>query len=267
MEPIRRELEDPTAAVYHRKIRIIAEPGKVRGDIADGPHHFRVWLRHDGKQVTEVAGEAVRHPWTTCPHAAGELSQLVGMPLAESSTAVGRFAEPTLNCTHMFDLAGLMVAQAARGTPRRDYHCRVHDDSSGVTYAECQRDGEPVLDWQIRDGVIVGPPPFEGVPLQRQFIRWAEAHLDPETAEAAIVLRRGWFVSPVRFFDISQWERASDLGNGPVCYTFQPERADGALRVPGSYRDFSQDPEALLPDEGTPPAGPGSRDSSAGTSE
>ncbi len=222
------------------------EGRELQGDVADNPHHFRVWLAHDGKRVTAIRGEAVRHPWTSCPHAAGELQKLVGMPLSESSTAVGRHAEPTHACTHQFDLAGLVVAQAARGTPRREYHCTVQDDEAGRTIARCVRDGEPVLEWQIGEAEIAGPAPFTGVPLQRRFMAWCQENLDPELAEAAIVLRRAWFVSPVRHFDTAQWQRASDIGNGPVCYTFQPGRPEHALRVPDSYRDFTTNPDTLL---------------------
>ncbi len=248
--PRLRPIADPTEPVYHRRIRLVSSANRVVGDVADGPHHFRVVLGHDGTQVTSIHGEAVRHPWTTCPAAVGALDALLGTPLDESSTAVGRHADATHQCTHLFDLAGLAVAQAARGGSGRDYHCIVRQDSAGDTLAQCLRDGQVVLDWRIRDGVILGPGPCAEVPLQRRFIQWAGEHLSMEQAEAAIVLRRAWFVSPVRFIDVEQWERASDLGNGPVCFTFQPGRAQTALRVPGSYRDVGgdagDDPESLL---------------------
>ncbi len=250
MEPVWRELADPTRPVYHRKIRLAASPGEVRGDIADNPHHFRIVLRHDGERVTGIRGEALRHPWTSCPEAVEELRSLIGMPLSERSTAVGSRADARLQCTHLFDLAGLAVAQAARGTPRRDYHCTVQREPSGADLARCLRDGEPVLEWRVDGGQIREPTPFAGTALYGNFLRWAERTLDPDTAEAAIVLRRACFVSPVRFIDDSGWERASDLGNGPVCFTFQPGRPERALRVRGSFRDFSADPKRLLPAEG-----------------
>lgn len=249
MQPVWRDLADPTQPVYHRKIRLVAGPGEVRGDIADGPHHFRVVLRHDGGRITGVRGEALRHPWTSCPGAVGELHRLVGMALSDRSTAVGSRADARLQCTHLFDLAGLAVAHAVRGTDRREYHCTVQREPSGRDLARCLRDGEPVLEWHVDAEQIREPAPFAGVALYGGFLRWAERELDPDTAEAAIVLRRACFVSPVRFIDDSRWERASDLGNGPVCYTFQPGRPERALRVHGSFRDFSAEPGRLLPEE------------------
>ena len=248
-----RPIDDRTAVTYHRRIRLVGTPGEVQGDVADGPHHFRVWIAHDGERVTDVRGESVRHPWTTCPAAAGQLQALVGMPLGGSSTAVGEHAVATLQCTHMFDLAGLVVAHAPRGIATRNYHCRVVEDRDGVDHVQCivrdepgAGDAERTIAWRVREGRILGPAPFEDVPLQRRFSRWAESQLDAETAEAAIVMRRAWFVSPVRFVDVDQWERASELGNGPVCHTFQPERAETALHRDGTYVDCGDDPERLL---------------------
>lgn len=254
MEIRRLEIADPTAPVYHRRIRLVGTPGEVQGDIADGPHHFRVWIAHDGERVTDIRGESVRHPWTTCPAAGLELRALVDMPTGGSSTAVGDRTAPTLQCTHMFDLAGLVVAHASRGETTRNYHCHVRQDQAGVDHAACDRmdtgqDGPGAvssLTWRFREGEILGPAPFEGIPLHRRFIAWAEANLDAETAEAAIVLRRACFVSPVRFVDVDQWERASELGNGAVCHTFQPERAPHALHMDGTYVECGDDPERLL---------------------
>lgn len=104
------------------------------------------------------------------------------------------------------------------------------------------------MTWRFRDGVIEGPPPFEGVALQRRFIQWAEENLESDQAEAAILMRRACFVSPVRFVDTTQWKVATDVGNGPVCFTFQPERAPTALRVQGSYVECEGDSDRLLGD-------------------
>ena len=271
MEIRRLDIADPTALVYHRRIRLVGTAGEVQGEIADGPHHFRVWIAHDGARVTDIRGDSVRHPWTTCPAAGLELRALIGMPLGGSSTAVGDHTAPTLQCTHMFDLAGLVIAHASRGATTRNYHCHVRQDENGIDHATCDRTDDTVprslssqplepdpgdnergtvssvsLRWEVRGDEIVGPAPFEGVPLHRRFIAWAESNLDQETAEAAIVLRRACFVAPVRFVDVDQWERASELGNGAVCHTFQPERAPHALHMDGTYVDCGDDPERLF---------------------
>ena len=64
---------------------------------------------------------AVRWPWATCPDAGRPLQALVGMELSDRCTAVAEVTDPRMNCTHQFDLAGLCVTHAARGTETRQY--------------------------------------------------------------------------------------------------------------------------------------------------
>ena len=43
---------------------------------------MRCRIRHDGRTVLAVKGEAIRIPTTACPAAIGVLQELVGLPLA-----------------------------------------------------------------------------------------------------------------------------------------------------------------------------------------
>jgi hypothetical protein len=100
---------------YRRRIRVAASaPDTVEAGIEDDFHHFRLTLHHDGAHVREIETRAYRIPWSTCGDAGGALQLIEGMPLEQSCLAVGRWTDPHLQCTHMFDLAGLAAAHAYR---------------------------------------------------------------------------------------------------------------------------------------------------------
>ena len=113
------------------------------------------------------------------------------------------------------------------------------------------RNGEPMLAWDVAGARIEGPAPFEGVEmLGAPFIRWAEDQLDPETAEAAIALRRACFIAMGRARDLDAAASANDymgLAKGN-CHSFTPGIAERALRIKGTTHDFTHAPERLLAD-------------------
>ncbi|MER3452550.1 MAG: hypothetical protein C4344_02370 [Acidimicrobiia bacterium] len=228
------------AGAYHRSIELTSpSPSEVAAELEDDFHHFRVWLGHDGERVVTVGAEAVRYPWTTCPGARAELLALVGVPLATDCTAIARHLPARRNCTHMYDLAGLALAHAGLRRPDRRYDIEVPDrDPDGRTRAVLLRDGVELLTWDLCWHEIEGPLPWRGAPLRRGFIAWVRANLDPEVAEAAIVLRRAVAISFGRMMDLDVYERASELGETMLgtCYTFSPELIGAALRVKGSTR-------------------------------
>lgn len=245
------------ARTYHRKIRILANGDRVTGDLVDDPHHFRVHMRHDGQRVTALESEAIRYPWTPCPEAARPLQELVGMPLSPRCNAVGEQAPASHQCTHLFDLAGLTVAHAAAGRKYRLYHCVVAGNPGEIARATLHRDGDLLLDWEIHGGIaestLHAAPPFDGIPLTGGFMAWAMQNLDPELAEAAIVLRRGCMIGGVRFYDLDEVSTAPEMGGlRGRCFTYTPGRVERAYRVRGTRRDFSHGHEPML---GSEPAG------------
>jgi hypothetical protein len=237
---------------YRRRIRMTAssqlQPGEVVAELEDDFHHFRVTLAHDGARVTGVRAVGVRFPWSMCPLAADQLEPLVGMPLSIRSTAVGDVVSARDNCTHMFDLSGLAVAHAARGGGRRQYDVIVADPVDGRRRATLDRDGEPLLAWVVDRHTILEPSPFAGQALRGGFLAWAEAMLEPDAAEAAIVLRRACHIAHGRVQDLDVYDDAAPLLPimSGACFTFQPERAPVARRMKGTIRDFSDAPERLL---------------------
>jgi hypothetical protein len=231
---------------YRRAIQIVAEPGRAVVEIEDDFHHFVVSVEHDGQAVTAASGQAVRYPWSSCPLAGDALSALVGLPLSTDPIAIYRFSDPLQQCTHMFEMAGLAVTQAARGLGSRRYDALVVDPEDGAQLAELRCDGAPLLTWRLQDGVIVEPAAYAG----RQpgdFRTRNLGALPHETAEAILVLRRAVWLAAARAMDVDRFPTAAAMGRTGVCFTFQPHRAAGALRRAGSERDYSNAPGPLAP--------------------
>jgi hypothetical protein len=240
------------SGVYRRRIRIeTVAPGVVVAELEDDYHHFRCTVRHDGEAVTACEGEAVRFPWMTCPGATALVGQLVGMPLSPRSTAVGDHADVGEQCTHLFDLAGLAVAHASAGRDRRDYAIDVPDRSgTSITLPVLERDGRTLLEWTVDGDELVAPERFAGHSLRRGFMAWAEQELDPDTAEAAIVLRRATMISWGRSVSLDAVQTAADLGAALQgrCHTFSEAHVHEAKRMTGTTLDFTDAAERLLAD-------------------
>jgi hypothetical protein len=245
-------IERDGSGAFHRRHELVAVDDRtVIAGMEDDMHRFEMTLRHDGRAVTAVEGRAVRWPWTPCADSPSALDALVGMPLDPSPTAVGGWADSHSNCTHLFDLAGLAVAHAARhsagGDERRSYLAVVPDWFQPPYDAWIVRDGVLVLRWTI-DGTSIGAPePFTGVALAGGFVAWCREHLDDDATEAAFLLRRAVWMSPARHIDLERFDTAdqSHVKHG-VCFTAQPERLSIARRNRNSLRDYGSDADCML---------------------
>lgn len=243
---------------YRRLIRLVRlDATTVWGGLEDDFHHFEVTLRHDGTHVTEVALDARRWPWATCPDAGANLSLIVGMELSDRCTAVASVTDPRQQCTHQFDLAGLCVSHAARGSERREYEVALDPELGGMR-PRLWRDGELVHEWTLSPGagpgrVLVAPAPFTDAPWKGGFIRWADATFPPLDAEAAIVLRRACDIGMGRGMDLEAIDVAEELAGimTGVCYSMQPAAMPVAFRNRGTIRDFGTHRDALLRGRGT----------------
>lgn len=235
--------------VYRRRIVLVALDEKtVVADLEDDFHRFRVTLDHDGSEIVGARGEALRYPWSACPGAVEALHAIEGAPLAERSTVLARHADPHLNCTHLFDLAGVAAAHAATGRDRRRYDIAVPDrDDQWRTAPSIARDGEVVTAWTIEAGTILEPEEHAGVNLRGGFRSWVES-LPPEEAEAVWLLRRATEIAMGRVTPWDRFEHAVDVGEFMLgtCHAFQPGTAETATRIRGTIRDFTHDPDALL---------------------
>ena len=238
---------------YRRKIRLLrVDAETVWGGLEDDFHHFEVRLQHRHGHVTGCTLDARRWPWITCPDAGANLSRLVGMELSDRCTAVAEVTDPRWQCTHQFDLAGLCVSHAARGTERREYEVELTPTAAGFT-PTLWRDGKVVQRWRLEGTgptgrVLVDPPPFTEAPWKGGFIRWADRTLPPFDAEAAIVLRRACDIGMGRGMDLEGIPIAEELAGimSGVCYSMQPTVMPVAFRSRGTIRDFGAYRSALL---------------------
>ena len=238
--------------IYRRRIVLRAQRDTASGWLEDDFHCFGASLRHDGERVVEIRGEAKRWPWTTCPGAIDPLQELTGAPLSTSLRALARGVDPRAQCTHLFDVALLAIAQAARGEGRRIYDIALPDRVAGCTQPTLMRDGKLALAWEIERGEIKSPAPYAGRALQGgRFNAWLDAQFEGDEAEAASVLRRACIIGIGRKYDFDQIPRAEafarELGAG-ACHTFGSTVLPNAERVVGSVRDFTDSSEAMLPE-------------------
>jgi hypothetical protein len=211
--------------------------GEVRACLEDDFHHFRVRIVHVNGTLQHVEGWAVRHPYSTCPLAATQLARLVNAPLNGVAHSVMRVTDPSGQCTHLMELAGVAISAAARKIALRWYDIEVPRRMAGRTLATLDKDGARMLAWELLDTTIVGPAPFQGVSLRKGMAAWAFANLPEEDAEAALVLRRCALISLGRAMNLDAQVHAEPTGR---CFVQQPERADQGLRIVGSIIDFSE---------------------------
>ncbi|MEO8695386.1 MAG: hypothetical protein ABI658_17810 [Acidimicrobiales bacterium] len=248
----------PGTSMFRRRIRLRnIDASYTVGELEDDCHHFRVELRHDGESILSAAGEYLRGPWTTCQTAGQPLRAIEGHPLRPQASALGSYAEPRDNCTHLFDLTGLAMAHACRAQSERQYDMLVTDMQEPPALAQeaiiwC--DGAEVVRWQLEQREVVAPEAWAGVPLRNKFIRWAEERLDPDTAEAAVALRRVIDISMSRVGDLDRFDRADGVTDGPGttmmgrCMTYSPQNVAIALRVKGSARSWHDHGHLMLAD-------------------
>jgi hypothetical protein len=258
--------------VLHRRIRLVSEGGVARGAVEDDFHHFEVRIEHDGKTVQDITGAAWRRPWAKCAGAADDavIGKLRGVAIGTDMMRRKGLPDPLQQCTHLYEVALLAIAQAARGEARTydiavptradrtlfpvlDADGTIRRNPLGVdghTTATLARDGEAILHWTIEGETIVAPDAFAGV-SQRDLSRWiVEHHVDNDLAEAIKVLRRGLHISGGRIQPVYKIPSAAYQGSagGAACFTFQPENASKAWRRDEDLRDFTRHRHRLLAD-------------------
>lgn len=244
---------------YRRKIDLRNEDESTAvGWLEDDFHHFGVTIRHDGRVVTAVHAAALRVPWTTCSGALEAIQELVGKPLIARASDIGGLVEMRMQCTHLFDLSGLVLAQAVRSSSSRHYEVEMPDrpvtrwDSAGLLALAfgpgrvvLRRDGEDVMDWQLDGEGIVGPSAYAGRSLQEGFRAWTEA-MPLDQAEYATILRRAVMVGSGRLVSMDGIDSATQMNRVGVCFTFQPGRRDQARFIHASRLDFTNRKALML---------------------
>lgn len=235
--------------VFRRRVRLENRPGTVCTELEDCAHGFRLHVVHDGATVTEVAAEALRIPLSTCMEASPPLKGLIACPLAASWKEFQRRLPASTNCTHLRDMAWWSMAHALRQETVRDYEVAITDQREDPSDCLLWRNGELVLQWQVKDEVVIAPAEIANRSLRQDFHSWAEPLFRGDAFEAAVMLQRAYLVSGVRRVEarISAGTRAVTLKHmHGVCYTYSPGAVERAVFVPDSVRDFTDDQESLL---------------------
>lgn len=228
----------------------------VVGWLEDDFHHFGITAVHRDNVIVDVRTAAPRYPYSTCPAAGGPLRALIGEPLIQRASDIGRLIPMRLQCTHLFDLAGLVLAHCAAGRHHRRYEAIVSDRPIiaweehyrrllGPGHARLACDGREVLAWDIDRRMITGPGLWAGQSLTEGFRERTEA-MPPEPAEHACVLRRAILISSGRTLDLDRFPTAASRGLTGLCYTFQQVRRHEAQRIMGSARNFEHSAAGML---------------------
>jgi len=157
-----------------------------------------------------------------------------------------------LQCTHMYDLAGLLLAHAHHRRDHRRYNSTVVKLDSiessapvGWLHAELKQDGEQVLWGDIAEDIIWRPQSCEGRLVERGFREWIES-MEEEDAEHAFVLRRAYFVGRSRTVDLSGVRSADEMDFPAVCHAYKPQRRKAAHPMPGSIVRFDETCQPML---------------------
>jgi hypothetical protein len=236
-------------------IRTVSE-SQVTAWLEDDFHHFGVTIFHDGGCVTDVDVVTPRHPYTTCASAGQSFRALVGAPLVERASDVGRWLNMREQCTHVFDLAGLAMAHVAAGRKHRRYQTTIDDRAVVAVHTSGQRtlgsgraallqDGVEVMIWDLDRYEITSPGTWAGQSLKQGFRAKTETlALDP--AEHATVLRRSIMVAGGRSADRDTVLLPRENTKPAVCHTYQPAQRPQAAFITDSVRDWSNAQDQLL---------------------
>ncbi len=226
------------------------------GWVEDDFHHFGVRITHRDGMIVDVVAETRRAPWNTCQAAALPLEALKQKPLHPRASDIGKLINMRLQCTHMFDLAGLVMAHACRDEHERRYLAAVPSRplsfeqprlrQMGPVHVTLMLNGDLAMAWDLIDDDIVGPQEYAGHSLNDGFREWTEA-MPLDEAEQAFVLRRAIMVSGGRLLNLDLVNNAAQAPLPPVCHTFRGP-LESALRMMNSTRDFAGSSQALLAD-------------------
>lgn len=245
---------------YRRLIDLNTWDGQtVVGWLEDDYHHFGMTLIHDGAVVTDLRVALLRYPWSACPGAGEPLRALVGKPLFGRCADIGKLLDMREQCTHLFDLAGLMVAHAFRRGDHRRYHATLDrldaiapHAPAGWLQAALRCNGRQVMAWDVNHRTIVRPEGAAARSIDHGFRRWTDT-MDDTEAEYAWVLRRAVFVGLGRRIMMTEPLLADEMPLPSVCHNYQPQQRVRSLRILENNRRFNSGPDGMLSLVGTKP--------------
>lgn len=226
----------------------------IQVDLEDIQHAMHLRLYYRNGIITDILGDILRAPFDTCAGATQPIRQLIGTSLDATTKQLRETSHPRGNCTHFYDMTMLALAHYPRPSASRRYDVTVPNSLTEPAWASIECNGELVHRWRIAigehfGGTLVEPQALRGRPVFRGFFEWISQELSAEEQEAALMLQKGYLVSPSRNHnhDFSTGRAARvDTGNIGACYSYSSPQVETAIRVEGSIRDFSDLPEQLL---------------------
>jgi len=233
----------------HRRILLRKQPGVVIAELEDNHHAFRVRLFHDGVKVTQINGDALRYPNTTCPGSLDLFTRLVGVELGKGPKAFSDTTEARAFCTHLFDLACLAYTHASRQETTREYHATVEDERNGIVKASVTINGKVVQDWDLKNNIIQNEGVMQGVSPHTGFMRWTMQNLQGDAQEAAIVLAKAVFVAFSRRVDtehVAGTQLVKGIMPKDICYTYTSPVMEEAHHLHNTVVDYSNNPQDML---------------------
>lgn len=229
--------------ILRRRIRLENHSGRVEAHLSDNFHEMHCSLQHCDGMITDVDCRTLRIPNTGCPGAALVIRELIGLPIAIPRAELYESGRVKRNCTHMFDLVALAMAQASRPDEAdRLYNAEVPDETDAPVWVKVDCDGETVHRWLVRHDHIVEPAAWAGRPLLAGFTRWASETLEGDALEAAIILARSCFIAVGAPYlteaFVGRTLRLHETMAG-VCHAYQAEMLDRTWFLAGARRDFT----------------------------
>lgn len=226
---------------------------RVTAALEDDCHAFSMALTHDGEKITDIEATWNRHTTTTCPGAVDQIKSLIGCPLSDHLLSHRHHTEATHNCTHLFDVAGVMITHAKRyvdtNRPQKLlYAITVTDAVEGLNTLKLCENGQEIMKWEMKNLIIQSPAKYKNQHPLKGMTSWGVSNLEVRELEYAVMMQKALFVTVARLYNMNDLEgvRAIDsLHPAGVCYAVQPERVDDCLRVP-TKKDFSDTPEEVL---------------------
>ena len=229
-----------------RRVHLWVEPGRVRGVLSDIFHEMECSIEHDGKEVTYINGAMIRIPNTVCPSAPSMLPELLGIDVGVSAEDFYANGAIKRHCTHLFDLAFMVIAGATYKHAEYVYEAVVPDsvDQHSPIEVTGLRDGTAEITWRVdrSEDLILAPSELSGKPVCKGFSAWAFDRFLGERLMLPLLISRTCLLARGRAYIIDAYpgEPITLISNiRGNCYAYAPERVDSARFVSGSVRDFT----------------------------
>ncbi len=237
--------------IFRRRIRLTKGEGFVLGELEDNSHAFKSTLYHDDHKVTDVQGEAIRYPMSTCPGAIEPLRKIIGMTLGQAAGELANKLKPRSQCTHLFDLTVLAYRHLQRDAAQCTYDIQMNDEDGAEQVLQVYREGVSVLEWTVKQWRIVAPEFLAGNTISQGFSKWLETVWsgNEQQKEYAWLAQKGYLVSQARMFDINKLGGTREFVNPSmvgICHTYSEEQIEHAVHSHDSFIDFTDTPEQLL---------------------